>query len=409
VAVDDLSRMALANKIPVTTDAPSAPGRSNVACGIYVHVPFCAHACDFCAFYQTEPRREDIDRFLDTIERETRLVEPPDRVDTAFWGGGTPGVLAARDLERLGRIQLERFGPPASEWTVELAPGSVKPDKLRVLRELGVTRISLGVQSLDEATLDALGRRHSVAQVMRAWEQIKAAGFASTSLDLIFAVPGQSLEAWSGDLRAAFALEPDHLSTYCLTFEEDTALFVRLSEGTVRRDIERERAFYEATWDQLEAAGFAQYEISNFARPGHRCRHNVNTWRMCEWIGLGPSAAGQHGGWRGANPADLSEWSAGVRAGRRAWTDRVRLTPGQMTEDALIFGLRMNDGVDLDEVERRFGTGALAGFRPALEALVRDGLAARAGAARIALTREGRLLADRIGAEFVGMAGEAVR
>jgi oxygen-independent coproporphyrinogen-3 oxidase len=397
--------MGLANKITGGDRAAATGVPAADAFGVYVHVPFCAHTCEFCAFYQVEPRRGDIQRYLSAIEREFDLAEGPARCDTAFWGGGTPGLLPPRDLERLGRAQLRRFGPPAHEWTVELAPGSVKPEKLRVLRDLGVTRASLGVQSFSPRLLDALGRRHSLDQVRRAWDEIRAAGFASVNLDLIFAVPGQSDDEWRADLAEAIHLAPDHVSTYCLTFEEDTGLFVRLSEGRVSIDPERERRFYELTWAELGAAGFAQYEISNHARPGHACVHNLNTWRMHAWAGFGPSAASQQHGWRGSNPADLDRWIAGIARGERGTEDRVALTAAGLAEDALIFGLRMNDGVDLRELAARFGVGSLAPFRPALDALVRDGLAAwRDDAhAQLALTPAGRLVADAVGAELVGL------
>lgn len=396
--------MALANKFPSYDLPPAAGFRATGAFGVYVHVPFCAHTCDFCAFYQVEPRRDDIDRYLTAVEREFALIEGPAHCDTAFWGGGTPGLLPARDLERLGRAQLARFGLPRREWTVELAPGSVKPDKLAVLRELGVTRASLGVQSFSPRLLDALGRQHSLEQVRRAWNAVRAAGFASVNLDLIFAVPGQSLEDWSADLREAVQCGPDHISTYCLTFEEDTGLFVRLSEGKVSIDPERERRFYEATWEQLAAAGFVQYEISNHARAGHECAHNLNTWRMHEWAGFGPSAASQQNGWRGANPADLEAWIGLVAAGTRGSFDRITLSSAQLVEDALIFGLRMNAGVDLSELGARFGAVTIVPFRPILARLVGDSLALwidREGC-RIALTPAGRLVADAVGGELLG-------
>jgi oxygen-independent coproporphyrinogen III oxidase len=404
VAVDDLSSMGLANKIPVPSETTDSPGGEPLAFGLYVHVPFCAHACDFCAFYQEEPRRERIALYLRTIEREMALV-PARRCDTAFWGGGTPGVLPARDLARAGRAQLQRFGPPVREWTVELAPGSIKRDKLRVLRELGVTRVSLGVQSLSPRTLEALGRRHSPTQIREALALVREAGFRSINLDLIFAVPGQSLAEWEDDLGEAVRLGPDHISTYCLTLEDDTALFMRLGGAGAPVDLERERAFYLQTWEVLEASGFGQYEISNFARPGHACLHNLNTWRMQTWAGLGPSAASQDEDGRGANAADLAAWAAAVDRGGRAGVDRMRLHPGQLAEDALIFGLRMNDGVDLAALERRFGRGAFEPFGAAISGFVADGLAGWHDGRRLALTREGRLVADRMGAELIGLGG----
>ena len=157
--------------------------------GLYLHVPFCASTCDFCAFYQEQPKRGDIDRYLDAIEREME-INPPGRVETAFWGGGTPGLLPAEDLLRLGQAMVKAGGQP-NEWTVELAPSSVRADKLAALKEVGVTRVSMGVQSFDEATLDVLGRRHSPKQIMEAWDAIESTGFQSRNLDLIFGIPGQ--------------------------------------------------------------------------------------------------------------------------------------------------------------------------------------------------------------------------
>lgn len=390
--------------VSATSACPIHRTEPALAFGVYLHVPFCAHTCEFCAFYQVEPRRPDIDAYLAAMERELVIAEGPAHCDSVFWGGGTPGLLPPRDLERLGRAQLARFGTPRREWTVELAPGSVKPDKLRVLRDLGVTRVSLGVQSFSPRLLDALGRQHSLAQVRTAWAAVQAAGFASTNLDLIFAIPGQSADEWAADLAAAVACGPDHLSTYCLTFEEDTGLFVRLSEGKVTIDPERERRFYETTWEQLAAAGYEQYEVSNFARPGHACVHNLNTWRMQEWAGFGPSAASQQNGWRGANPADLQRWGEGIARGVRGTEDRVVLTGGQLAEDALIFGLRMNAGVDIAALAARFGPEALAPFRPVLEQLVTDELATWRDAAgtQLRLTSRGRLVADAVGAELIG-------
>ena len=282
-----------------------------------------------------------------------------------------------------------------------MAPASVTPQRLAALKELGVTRISMGVQSFQPALLEALGRRHTRQQALRAYEAVRAAGFASVNLDLIFADSGPDSGGWRADLDAAVELEPDHISTYCLTFEEDTALFVKLSQGSVRPDAEKEAAFYTEAWERLEAAGYAQYEISNFARPGHQCRHNLNTWRMEEWIGLGPSAASQYGGWRGSNVADLARWLADLDAGRRAQTDRVELTPRVLAEDSLIFGLRMNEGVDAAGAAGAVSRGARgsgstrwpAGWRR------RDWRWTEAGGLR--LTLRGRLVADAVGGQIM--------
>ncbi len=378
--------------------------------GVYVHVPFCATTCDFCAFYQTVPRGDAVARYLDGIETEAGLVDwsragGPGAgggvVETAFWGGGTPGLLKAAELERLGRTMLLYCGGRPAEWTVELAPATVTAERLAVLKALGVTRISLGVQSFDDALLDALGRQHTPAQVYRAYDLIRGHGFASVNIDLMFALPGQTEVAWRADLDEALRLAPDHLSTYCLTFEEDTALWVKLSQGKVKLDPEKEALFYQHTWDYLATKGYAQYEVSNFARPGHACRHNLNTWHMHEWVGLGPSAASQHAGWRAANPADLGQWLQEVSEGRRATTDRVALTPELLAADAVIFGLRMNEGVSLPRLRRRFPAAPWAGLEELLPRLMHDGLLVATAEGRISLTSRGRLVADAVGGEVM--------
>ncbi len=369
--------------------------------GLYVHVPFCASTCDFCAFYQVHPTAELVEGFIKSLGAEAGLVDWNRPLSTVFWGGGTPGLLSARDLGRVAAVVHALPGgvsPP--EWTVELAPASVTPERLDALRAAGVTRVSLGVQSFRPALLDALGRAHSREQVYRAYERVRAAGFASVNVDLMFALPGQTGPEWEADIDEALALAPDHISTYCLTFEEDTALWVKLSQGRVRLDPENEARMYERTWERLGAAGYAQYEVSNFARPGHACAHNVNTWRMGEWAGLGPSAASQQGGWRGTNISNLAEWSGRVARGERSTEDRTELSAALLAEDALVFGLRMNEGVDLDLLKRRCPGAPWAAVTALVERLVEEGLA-RVEGPRVRLEHRGRLLADSVGSEVM--------
>lgn len=368
------------------------------ATALYLHVPFCASSCDFCSFYQEQPKRGEIDRYLAAIERELEF-HPPGRVETAFWGGGTPGLLPAEDLRRLGEAMTRAAGQP-KEWSVELAPSSVRADKLAALKEIGVTRVSMGVQSFDDVTLDALGRRHSPKQIMEAWELIEAAGFASRNLDLIFAIPGQDEQRWHEDLRRAIELQPDHLSTYCLTFEEDTAMFVKLSQGKVKIDRELEARLYRQTWEQLEANGYAQYETSNFARAGHACRHNLITWEMGSWIGYGPSAASQWGQRRWTNPANLDQWIKGIEAGTPVLEQVKDLSATDLLCDALVFGLRLNAGVDPAALAARFATPLPARVSHLFEALVEEGLMEAAGS-QVRLTGEGRMRADAVGVSIL--------
>ncbi len=277
---------------------------------MYVHAPFCSSTCDFCAFYQEKPRKNSVKKFLEGLATEWKLAFFSGQIDSIFVGGGTPGALQEKNLARLCAFVREVGGDRFREWSVELAPSETTPAKLRILRDAGVTRISLGAQSFQPRVLEALGRNHPPDRIRRAFDWIREAGFDDVNLDLIFCVPGQELIDWRSDLDTAVAWEPEHLSTYCLIHEERAALFAQVRRGEIESDPEREELFYLHTWSFLREAGFEQYEVANFSRNGKRCRHNWNVWRMNEWIGLGPSAASQRGGSVGRTPLP---WIAGAR------------------------------------------------------------------------------------------------
>lgn len=338
---------------------------------------------------------------METALGQARLAHP---LETVFWGGGTPGLLPAADIERLGKAVLKaNAGRAPREWTVEMAPATVKRDKLEVMKALGVNRISVGVQSFQPQLLEALGRIHSLGQVDRAIGLLHETGMTNFNLDLIFAIPGQSLAMWQADLRAAMAAGPAHLSTYCLTFEEDTALWLRLQKGQVKKTSEDdEAAYFELAWRELAAGGYEQYEVSNFARPGRACEHNLNTWRMHEWLGVGPSASSQMGGRRWTEPHSLDEWLEGLETGSPKWADSMDLSPEILVQDLLVFGLRMNEGVDLEALARRFPDALPEGWAGFRDSLVAEELAVMSGS-RIRLTDKGRLVADRIGEEILGL------
>ncbi|MGJ3243831.1 MAG: coproporphyrinogen-III oxidase family protein [Opitutales bacterium] len=378
-------------------------------------MPFCASTCDFCGFYQQRPRSGDVDAYLDALEREWAAYPDDLPVDTVFWGGGTPGLLGAREIDRLAGGLRRRLAAEPVEWTVEMTPATVRPEKVKALRDNGVTRISMGLQSFQPRLLEALGRQHTVGQIDKAWKALEAVGFPTVNGDLIFGIPGQTAADLEADLQALIALDPDHISTYCLTFEEDTALYLRLSEGKVSRDPDAEAEAYSRVWDTLQAAGYHHYEISNFARhregaftggdqlPDRASRHNVIIWSMGEWIGLGPAAASQWQGERWTNRPDLVTWLALAGTDRQPdlREDRTALTPDLLAADSLIFGLRMTRGVDLSAWRNRFPAAAgHAGFDPLLARLEADGLAERDGP-WLHLTRSGLMVADHVGMEIL--------
>ena len=379
---------------------------NNGPLGLYVHVPFCGNACDYCAFYKEAPRREAVEAWLNGIEREAELVPLPRPADTFFIGGGTPGILSARDFERLGKILLKaNYGKAPEEWSVEMAPASVRPDKMQALADCGVNRISMGVQSFDEATLALLGRRHAPKKIFAAYETIRQAGFSNVNLDLIFSVPGERASRWHADLEQAVALAPEHLSTYCLMLEEDAPLLARLQASPhfdpAEKSPEREAELYLQTWEKLAAAGYSQYEIANHARAGKRCKHNWNTWQMHSWLGYGPAAASQCFGKRFANPSDLARWLDGLTDGIPARCDVVELDAPMLFADAIVFGLRLNEGVDLEALARRFfGNSQIPASLIDLKARLAeaDYLAENAHreAGKLALNARGRLVADAV-------------
>ena len=372
--------------------------------GLYVHVPFCATTCDFCAFVQSKPDRKQINRYLSALKSEARHCKTLTKktVHTVFWGGGTPSILLPDDLRTLGGIVHEYWDlGDCREWTVEVAPASVTPSKLKVLKSLGVTRISMGVQSFDPATLEEMGRLHSVNQIHRAYDWIQSEGFEQVNLDLIIAFPGQNEDHLLKDLEHALALKPDHLSTYCLTFEEDTQLYAKLQKGEYKIDPEKEADLYTSVWNYLEKQGYSQYEVSNFAKPGCQSIHNLNTWKMHEWIGLGPSASSQFGGKRWTQNPDFEKWEHGIAKAQPTCIDESTLTIEDLANDILIFGLRTIEGVSLKDLGQRTGMD-LGAYLPVLNQLVEEELADWHGDT-IRLNLNGRLKADAIGVEILSV------
>jgi oxygen-independent coproporphyrinogen-3 oxidase len=331
---------------------------------LYVHVPFCAHKCEYCAFYSEVPRGDLMDRYVAALCRELELVAGDVRPRTVFFGGGTPTLLPVRAWERVLR-QMERLHLlGAEEFTLEANPATVSADKARLFRDFGVNRLSLGVQSLDAALLERLGRIHNRRQVFDSWETLRAAGFTNLNLDLMFAIPGQTLALWRATLREALELGSEHLSCYEVIYEEDTPLFAQLRAGRFDVDEDLACAMYEELVEAAADAGCCQYEVANFARhtgpagaalPDHACLHNVNYWRGGSFYGLGPSATGYVRGVRTRNPANTPRYCAALEQGRRDVEFREVLSPLARAGEAAAFGLRLVSGWPFADFERLTG------------------------------------------------------
>src|SRR5712691_3048836 len=274
---------------------------------VYVHIPFCARICPYCAFYKELLDRSQTQRFCQAILRELEQSIGAHRIlpMTIYFGGGTPTALTTSQLELLlhgfhTRLDLSSI----LEWTVEANPGSVSARKAAVLREFGVNRISLGVQSWDENLLKLLGREHDAGQAEKSFRILRAAGFANINVDLMFGLPGQSAQQWHSTLEKTIALGPEHISTYCLTYEEDTEFFLRHASGEFRQDCDADAERFEMTMSILQAASYVHYEISNYARPGFESVHNRAYWSGEDYLGIGPSAFSTIGMQRWQNVSD---------------------------------------------------------------------------------------------------------
>src|SRR5262245_34982526 len=277
--------------------------RAGPVTSLYVHVSFCAQKCEYCAFFSEASTGELRQRYVEALIRELEMVATDLKPQTIFFGGGTPSLLNLRQWESI-LTAIHRLGlSDASEWTVECNPATVSLDKARLLRDGGVNRISMGVQSLDDALLDRLGRVHSRDMVFRSFDILRQAGFDNVNVDLMFAIPGQTLEVWRATLREALALGSEHLSSYEVIYEEDTPLYVQLQAGEFDVDEDLACDMYDEMLSTADAAGFQQYEVANFARSSASgrldgqhsccgCRHNLNYWAGGSFYGLGPSATG---------------------------------------------------------------------------------------------------------------------
>lgn len=369
----------------------------------YIHIPFCAHKCGYCDFASIAGADHLADRYLDALEREIgSSLEHPQEVDTIFVGGGTPTRLDADRLRRLTAV-LQRWFVLATggEWTVEANPATLDAEKADILAGAGVNRISLGAQSFRRESLEVLERSHGPTDVEEAVALI-GPRFPRWSLDLIFGVPGSTLDDWRSDLEIALGFGPTHLSCYGLVFEKGTALWQRRERDEVRPlDEEVERSMYELTIDRLASAGLAIYEISNFARPGCESRHNLAYWANEAYFGFGVGAARYVRGVRSVNTRDLPGYLRRVEAGEPATGPSEELAPEERARETAMLMLRRTAmGLDREDFRNRtaFEIDGLA--RQAIERYRGVGYLEDDGT-RLRLSREGLFLADRVLAAFL--------
>jgi oxygen-independent coproporphyrinogen-3 oxidase len=369
--------------------------------GVYVHLPFCPYICPYCDFAKWRYETDDARTYLAALRAE--LGRAPDLIaQTLYLGGGTPNTYAGSEVAAIVRDVRDRFSiADDAEITSELNPDLALCTELDLYREAGVNRLSIGVQSFDVGELKRLGRGHTADDVAEVVRRARAAGFDSLSLDLIFAAPGQTTETWSASLDVAIALGVEHISTYGLTIEETTPYatwFARDPAAFPSNDLEAD--LYAVAIEKLTAAGFEHYEVSNFARPGRRSRHNANYWANGDYLGLGVGAASYLAGERRINVRDFAEYCAATASGRSAVGDSERLTGPALLGEATMLALRTAEGVDTAAFGERYGVPFLDIYEPVVRELGAAGLLETDGG-RVRLSYRGRFLANDVCAAFL--------
>lgn len=371
--------------------------------GLYLHIPFCRQRCHFCAFYLEIGRAERIESFLPALEREIHLYGQQNLLggrplQSIYFGGGTPTVIPARRLASLLALIHTKFPTIRNiEVTVEAHPSTVTPDDLRVLTDAGFTRISFGAESMNEAEFVPIGRPGTVQDTSTAMAAATAAGFTNINLDVMYGLPGQTLESWNNTLRSLLALDPSHISCYALTIEEGTKLAHDIARGSVPAPDDSLQVEMDRAADTiLTAEGFERYEISNYAKPGFVCRHNLLHWTDADYLSLGPSAQSYVNGVRFGNIADLSAYVDQLGKDTLPVSERTALSPFERERDALIFGLRLLEGVPRHRVRHHLAQGE---HRRQLDRLIAQGLL-EAGNEKVRLTPLGRRYADTVEEEL---------
>ncbi len=325
--------------------------------GLYLHIPFCKTRCAYCDFFSTTCGGGQRAEFVRALCRELALRREEARgevLSTVYFGGGTPSQLSAEEVRSIFCAIRENYVLcPDAEITMEVNPDDVTEEYISALRAAGVNRISMGVQTFQEELLRVINRRHTAEQARSAVRIIRSAGIDNISIDLIYGLPGQTLAMWECDVQAAIGLKPTHISAYALSYEEGTPLYARLLKGEIcETDEEVSLAMYRHLISSLEKAGFLHYEISNFALPGFRSRHNSSYWTGIPYIGVGPGAHSYDGACRRANLPDLKAY---VEANGDAPCEMEKLSEDERFNESLMLSLRTREGLDLDRLKKNFG------------------------------------------------------
>lgn len=372
--------------------------------GLYIHIPFCSSRCSYCDFatgiYQTELAERYVRALVAEIENSTNDGA---RVDTIYFGGGTPSLLDPAQLKRILRASRDCFDlDQAAEITLEINPGSATRARLYEFRELGINRASFGAQTFDDRELAKLGRSHTASDTRRTFHDLRAADFANVSFDLIAGLPGQTLAGWERNVAEALELRPEHLSFYLLEVHSGTPLAQHIERGIQPKpDDDLAAVMYESMLEQAEAAGYEHYEISNLCRPGFQSRHNTKYWTAEPYFGFGCSAHSYDGkNRRWSNQRDVVEYVKLVERGLEPRVEEHNLTIQELRSEAVFLGLRLMRGLSLQDYQRSFGVDLRTERSGDLERFREAGLVEVEGDL-IRLTRNGALLSNEVFSAFV--------
>ena len=365
---------------------------------LYIHVPFCRSKCRYCSFVSEQGRQADIPLYVEALKREIRLRAAGTKVTSIYFGGGTPSLLTCTQIiDILSVIESECSVEAGAEISVEANPGTIEEPYLIVLRKAGVNRLSLGIQSLNTRELSLLGRIHTARQGKEAVNLARAAGFDNISVDLIYGLPGQSLESWHNTLEEVLKLGTEHISLYSLTLEPHTPIYKAIEEGRLEPiDPDLGADQYETAEDVLADAGYEHYEISNWAFHGRECHHNLVYWHNLPYIGVGVAAHSCLNGHRLANTGDIDAYLAAFLQGSSSVTVMDEVIDNELElAETMILGLRLGQGINCAAIGRRFGVDIDARYSRQIAELAACGLLACDNTG-IRLTRRGRLLANEV-------------
>lgn len=373
------------------------------ATSVYIHIPFCATKCYYCAFNTYTFHKEQAKAYLHALRTEMELYAPEtDPLQTIFIGGGTPSILSANALTQLFTDVHEHFQiTPDVEITVECNPGTVDTEKLRVMRDNGVNRLSFGLQAMQDETLKQLGRIHTVAEFRQSYHLAREGGFENINIDLIFALPDQRMEAWHHTLNEVISLDPDHISAYNLVMEEATPFYEWWQAGELDLPSDDTEAdMFEYTIETLTAHGYTHYEICNFARPDHYAKHNLVYWNNQPCIGLGAGACGYVNGVRYSNIRGIAPYINKLSKRNKPVANTECLTGNAEKAETLMLALRKREGISLENYKNRFGEDIEVAFGDTLKKWIDLQLLERT-ATHLRLTHRGRLLANEVFVELM--------